>query len=206
MGCKAKLKAPVDTAWCQAQCSGNPPNCPKEMCRCEDNGGILHYNDEEETPTAQHAHQADETEAPATAASVPATADQATGAVDDAAKMAAEQAAAAAAANAAAAAANAAANAANAAAAEASSSALAPGGDPMGCLATKDASEGTTDDWCRQQCADNPDNCPKTLCECNDDNGIMRFDPDDPDIPLKQEKLSARPKSAAPPSRLVMKK
>ena len=35
MSCKAKLKATVDTAWCQTQCGSNPPNCPKVACRCE---------------------------------------------------------------------------------------------------------------------------------------------------------------------------
>ena len=92
----------------------------------------------------------------------------------DAAAAAVATAAEAAAANAAAAA---------AAAADASGSALAPQGDPMGCIAVKDAEEGIDDDWCRNTCSQSA-SCPTSMCECNDDNGVLRYDPNDPDIPV----------------------
>ena len=172
MSCKAKLKANVDTAWCQTQCGGVVPNCPKDMCRCEDPSGAHNTG-------KGKAGKAGSTE-PAPSATTPETdaAADAIQAANDAQRAAAE---AAADANAAA---SSSANAAAAANADASGSALAPGGDPMGCIAVKGAPEGTDDDWCRNQCADNPDNCPKAMCECDDDNGVLRYDPNDPDIPV----------------------
>jgi len=188
MSCKAKLKANVDTAWCQTQCGGVVPNCPKDMCRCEDPSGAHNTG-------KGKAGKAGSTE-PAPSATTPETdaAADAIQAANDAQRAAAE---AAADANAAA---SSSANAAAAANADASGSALAPGGDPMGCIAVKGAPEGTDDDWCRNQCADNPDNCPKAMCECDDDNGVLRYDPNDPDIPLKRLRKRQTPPAAQAPA------
>ena len=171
MSCKAKLKATVDTAWCQTQCGSNPPNCPKVACRCEgsDEDGD---EDSEETPAQ-----------PPVAAT--ATAPTAAAPAPTAAANAATEAAAAA---------TAAAAAAIAATASASESALAPQGDPMGCVAVKDAGQGIDDEWCQKTCREST-NCPKTMCECSDDNGVLRYDPNDPDMPIRRAGLR---RSAAP--------
>ena len=124
-----------------------------------------------QTPPAAQA-PAPAAQAPAPAAQAPApTGEDAIQAANDAYQKAAEAAAAAS-------------EAAASAASSVSESALAPGGDPMGCLAVKDAPESIDDDYCRKQCSDSPDNCPKTFCECDDDNGVLRYDPNDPDIPV----------------------
>ena len=138
MSCKAKLKATVDTAWCQTQCGSNPPNCPKVACRCgegsdEDSDGDSD-GDSDETPAPPPVA------ATATAPTAAATAPTAAATAPSAAANAATEAAAAA---------TAAAAAATAAAAE---SALAPGGDPMGCVAVQDAGQGIDDEWCRKTC------------------------------------------------------
>eukprot|EP00908_Phaeocystis_cordata_P022416 Transcript_4832.p1 GENE.Transcript_4832~~Transcript_4832.p1 ORF type:complete len:1079 (-),score=354.18 Transcript_4832:42-3278(-) len=86
--------------------------------------------------------------------------------------------------------------------AAAAESALAPGGDPMGCLAVRGAPDGVDDDWCRSQCAVSPDNCPKANCFCEDDNGILRYDPNDPDIPIRKQRVSSPKPSPAPRQRL----
>ena len=76
-----------------------------------------------------------------------------------------------------------AANAAVVAAADTSGSALAPQGDPEGCVAVKGAGQGIDDDWCKTTCRQST-NCPKSMCECNDQNGVLRYDPNDPDMPV----------------------
>ena len=174
MSCKAKLKATVDTAWCQTQCGSNPPNCPKVACRCGEGSDEDSDGDSDETPAPPPvAATATAPTAAATAPTATATAPTATAAAPSAAATAATEAAAAAA------------IAAAAATAAAAESALAPGGDPMGCVAVKDAGQGIDDDWCRNTCRESA-NCPKSMCECNDDNGVLRYDPNDPDMPVRR--------------------
>ena len=165
MSCKAKLKATVDTAWCQTQCGSNPPNCPKVACRCE---GSDEDSDEdsEETPA----------QPPVAATATAPTAPTAVATAPTAEANAATEAAAAATAAAA------------AATAAASESALAPGGDPMGCVAVEDAGQGIDDEWCQKTCREAA-SCPKTMCECSDDNGVLRYDPNDPDMPIRRAGL-----------------
>ena len=171
MSCKAKLAATVDTAWCQTQCSSNPPNCPKVACRCE---GSAEDGDEDSEETPAQPPVAATATAPTAAATAP------TAAADAATEAAA--------------AATAAAAAAIAATASASESALAPQGDPMGCIAVEDAGQGIDDEWCQKTCREST-NCPKTMCECSDANGVLRYDPNDPDMPIRRAGLR---RSAAP--------
>ena len=71
-----------------------------------------------------------------------------------------------------------------------SESALAPQGDPLSCVVIKGA-EGPQldDDWCRRTCSQGGE-CPKAVCECNADHGVLRYDPDDPDMPVSHSKYS----------------
>jgi len=69
--------------------------------------------------------------------------------------------------------------------ASASESALAPQGDPLSCTVIKGAEGGPRldEDWCRRSCSQGGD-CPKAVCECNADHGVLRYDPDDPNMPV----------------------
>ena len=169
MGCVAVKDAGqgIDDEWCQKTCREST-NCPKTMCECSDDNGVLRYDPNDPDMPIRRAGLR--------RAVAPAVSPE----EDALAAAAAAQAA-----NAAAVAAIDAANAASTAAVSDTESALAPQGDPMGCVAVKDAGEGVDDDYCRNTCSQS-EICPKSMCECNDDNGVLRYDPNDPDIPIKE--------------------
>merc|ERR1719424_339132 len=66
----------------------------------------------------------------------------------------------------------------------------------------KDAGEGIDDDWCRNTCSQS-ENCPASMCECSDDNGVLRYDPNDPEIPIKdQGQVRNRFRAAMPAAKI----
>ena len=65
-----------------------------------------------------------------------------------------------------------------------SGSALAPQGDPLSCTVIPgEAGRLLDEDWCRRSCSQGGE-CPKAVCECNLDHGVLRYDPDDPNMPV----------------------